>query len=72
MTGLFEWKSLVTTVLRLAQAGLRFMTLHQEESIMSKGQDSKKNVKKKALLTPKEKKAAKLAKKNANKGGGIL
>ncbi len=39
---------------------------------MSKGQDSKKNVKKKALLTPKEKKAAKLAKKNAAKGGTIL
>ena len=31
---------------------------------MSKGQDSKKNVKKKALLTPKEKKAAKAAKNN--------
>jgi len=31
---------------------------------MSKGQDSKKNVKKKALLSPKEKKAAKKAKKN--------
>jgi hypothetical protein len=31
---------------------------------MSKGQDSKKNVKKKALLTPKEKKAAKSTKKN--------
>ena len=30
---------------------------------MSKGQDSKKNVKKKALLSPKEKKAAKKAKK---------
>lgn len=45
--------------------------VHQEESIMSKGQDSKKNVKKKALLTPKEKKAAKLAKKNAAKNKGI-
>ena len=33
---------------------------------MSKSQDSKKNVKKEATLTPKEKKAAKLAKK-ANK-----
>jgi len=31
---------------------------------MSKGQDSKKSVKKKPLLTPKEKKAAKAAKKN--------
>lgn len=30
---------------------------------MSKGQDSKKNTKKKPLLTPKEKKAAKAAKK---------
>lgn len=35
---------------------------------MSKGQDSKKNVKKQPLLTPKEKKAAKAAKKN-DKGG---
>ena len=48
------------------------MTLHQEESIMSKGQDSKKNVKKKALLTPKEKKAAKLAKKAGTQVGTIL
>ena len=31
---------------------------------MSKGQDSKKNAKKKPLLTPKEKKAAKAAKKS--------
>ena len=31
---------------------------------MSKGQDSKKNVKKKPLLTAKEKKAAKTAKKS--------
>lgn len=30
---------------------------------MAKSQDSKKNVKKVAVLTPKEKKAAKLAKK---------
>ena len=36
---------------------------------MSKGQDSKKAVKKKPLLTPKEKKAAKQAKKN---DGSIL
>lgn len=39
---------------------------------MSKGKDSKKEAKKAPLLTPKEKKAAKLAKKNANKGGGLL
>ncbi|MFK7816290.1 MAG: hypothetical protein AB8B92_08135 [Gammaproteobacteria bacterium] len=38
---------------------------------MSKGKDSKKDVKKKALLTPKEKKAAKLAKKAGNKTGGV-
>jgi len=31
---------------------------------MSKGQDSKKNAKKKPLLTAKEKKAAKIAKKH--------
>ena len=35
---------------------------------MSKGQDSKKNVKKKPLLTAKEKKAAKQAKKDGNNG----
>ena len=35
----------------------------EEESIMSKGQDSKKSTKKEPLLTPKEKKAAKAAKK---------
>lgn len=40
------------------------MTLQQVESIMSKGQDSKKSAKKEPLLTPKEKKAAKAAKKN--------
>jgi hypothetical protein len=33
-------------------------------NIMSKGQDSKKDVKKKPLLTAKEKKAAKSSKKN--------
>ena len=54
----------VTTVLRLAQTDFRFKRLPQEESIMSKGQDSKKNVKKKPLLTAKEKKAAKAAKKS--------
>lgn len=32
---------------------------------MSKGQNAKKEVKKKALLSPKEKKAAKLAKKSS-------
>ena len=45
-------------------------SLFQEEKIMSKGQDSKKNVKKKPLLTAKEKKAAKQAKKEDN--GSIL
>ncbi|SFD53510.1 hypothetical protein SAMN04489722_111112 [Algibacter lectus] len=34
---------------------------------MAKSQDSKKNVKKEATLTPKEKKAAKLAKKASKK-----
>lgn len=34
---------------------------------MSKGQDSKKNVKKKPLLTAKEKKAAKASKKSGDK-----
>tara|TARA_R110001583_G_scaffold122244_5_gene273511 strand:- start:419 stop:535 length:117 start_codon:yes stop_codon:yes gene_type:complete len=38
---------------------------------MSKGQDSKKATKKQPLLTPKEKKAAKAAKKPTNKGLGI-
>ncbi|AMT97111.1 hypothetical protein A3K91_1508 [Psychrobacter alimentarius] len=42
----------------------------QKEKTMSKGQDSKKNVKKKPLLTAKEKKAAKQAKKDDN--GSIL
>ena len=39
------------------------MRSHKVESIMSKGQDSKKAVKKKPLLTAEEKKAAKAAKK---------
>jgi len=39
------------------------MRYNARKNIMSKGQDSKKNVKKKALLTPKEKKAAKKLKK---------
>lgn len=46
---------------------LRFITIQQVKSIMSKGQDSKKSTKKEPLLTPKEKKAAKAAKKNENK-----
>lgn len=54
----------VVTVLRLAQADFKFKKLPQEKSIMSKGQDSKKNAKKKPLLTAKEKKAAKAAKKS--------
>ena len=44
--------------------------LPKKEKDMSKGQDSKKNVKKKPLLTAKEKKAAKQAKKEDN--GSIL
>ncbi|EDQ00888.1 hypothetical protein KT99_05327 [Shewanella benthica KT99] len=56
----------VTSALRLAQTNFRFKSLPQKESIMSKGQDSKKNVKKKPLLTAKEKKAAKAAKKNSS------
>lgn len=71
MTGLFEWKSRIITVPKLAYAGLRFIALHQEERIMSKGKDSKKDIKKKPLLTPKEKKAAKLAKKGDTKTKGI-
>ena len=39
------------------------LDLQQEETIMSKGKNQKKNVKKKPLLTAKEKKAAKAAKK---------
>jgi hypothetical protein len=38
---------------------------------MSKGQDNKKNVKKKPLLTAKEKKAAKKAKKNESNVLGL-
>ncbi len=37
---------------------------------MSKGQDSKKNIKKEPLKTMKEKKAAKREKKNQSKGFG--
>jgi len=44
--------------------------LSKKETTMSKGQDSKKNVKKKPLLTAKEKKAAKQAKKEDS--GSIL
>lgn len=39
--------------------------------MMSKGHDAKKALKKKPLLTPKEKKAAKLAKKAAAKTKGV-
>ena len=56
----------VTPVLRLAQTDLGLIVYLKKESIMSKGQDSKKNTKKKALLTPKEKKAAKAAKKTTS------
>ena len=55
----------VATVLRLAHTDFRFKRLPQKESIMSKGQDSKKNIKKKPLLTAKEKKAAKAAAKKS-------
>lgn len=54
----------VDTVLRLAQTDFRLKRSPQKESIMSKGQNSKKNTKKKPLLTAKEKKAAKAAKKS--------
>jgi hypothetical protein len=48
------------------QAGATFVTSvsqPQPRKIMSKSQDSKKQIRKAPLLTPKEKKAAKLAKK---------
>ena len=51
------------TILKLAQTDVRLMHLSLEVNIMSKGQDSKKNVKKKPLLTAKENKAAKKSKK---------
>ena len=57
----------VAVALRLAQTNVRFIKSAQEERIMSKGQDSKKSDKKKPLLTPKEKKAAKAAKKTTPK-----
>ena len=50
-------------VLRLAQTDFRLIYLWLKVIIMSKGQDSKKNIKKKPLLTAKEKKAAKKSKK---------
>jgi hypothetical protein len=53
----------VATVRRLAQTDLGFKKFSQEENIMSKGQNRKKDAKKKPLLTAKEKKAAKNAKK---------
>ena len=55
--------SMFGMVLRLAQTDFRFMHLWREIKIMSKGQDSKKDSKKKPLLTAKEKKAAKKTKK---------
>ena len=54
----------VATVLKLVQTDFRLKWFPQEESTMSKGQDSKKNAKKKPLLTAKEKKLAKAAKKS--------
>jgi len=48
----------------LANTDCERKQLSQEESIMSKGQDSKKSAKKQPLLTAKEKKAAKVAKKS--------
>ena len=54
---------LITTVLSLVETSFRVMTLQQEGLMMSKGQDSKKDTKKKPLLTQKEKKAAKASKK---------
>ncbi|MDC2889683.1 hypothetical protein [Psychrosphaera algicola] len=42
---------------------LGLMTLQQLENIMSKGQDSKKNAKKKPLLTAKEKRRLKRLKR---------
>ena len=47
----------------MAQTDLDLKVCLKKENIMSKGQDSKKNVKKKPLLTAKEKKAAKAGKK---------
>ncbi|WP_161494465.1 hypothetical protein [Marinobacter salexigens] len=46
------------------QLALLFSALVIEVKIMSKGQDKKKDTKKKPLLTAKEKKAAKKSKKN--------
>ena len=51
--------------MRNNQVDFGLKRLPQEESIMSKGQDSKKNTKKEPLLTAKEKKAAKAAKKKS-------
>ena len=55
--------SIFRNVPRLAQTNLRLIKLSLEVNIMSKGQDNKKNVKKKPILTAKEKKAAKKSKK---------
>ena len=49
----------VATVLKLTQTDFRHKWFPQEENTMSKGQDSKKNAKKKPLLTAKEKKQQK-------------
>ncbi len=57
-------------VLRLAQTDFRFMYLWLEIKIMSKGQDSKKDVKKKPLLNAKEKKAAKKSKQTESNALG--
>lgn len=50
--------------LRFAQTDFRLINLCLEVNIMSKGQDNKKDSKKKPLLTAKEKKAAKQSKKS--------
>jgi hypothetical protein len=48
----------------LANTNLMLIKLSLEVNIMSKGQDNKKDSKKKPLLSAKEKKAAKLSKKS--------
>ena len=58
------------TYLKSAQLAYPVVCVIYKGITMSKGQDSKKNVKKKPLLTAKEKKAAKQAKKDDN--GSIL
>lgn len=56
-------KRCLGSVIRLAQTDFRLIHLRLWVKIMSKGQDSKKAVKKAPLLTAKEKKAAKKDKK---------